>query len=133
MLVIINIKGAQVKYDTIGRHYFLFDGKRWERVGLKALAKTVGLSTIEVASSVKYERNKMESKGKDAVDYKLTWDLVAYVSYLLRRFGDTRHYKKDLIYYKSKLWWLGRRLGFPDEQITCNLDYAESYYKVQTE
>lgn len=133
MLVIITIKNAQVKYDTIGRHYFLFNGQRWERVGLKAIANTVGLSTIEVASFVKYEQTKIESKGKDTVAYKLTWDLVAYVSYLLRRFGDTRHYKEKLIYYKSKLWWLGRRLGFPDEHITRNLDYAASYYKVQTE
>ena len=53
MLVILTIKNSQIKYDTIGRHYFLFDGKRWERVGLKAIAKTVGLSTIEVAISIK--------------------------------------------------------------------------------
>lgn len=130
MLVITIIKNAQVKYDTIGRHYFLFNGKRWERIGLKAIAKTVGLSTIEVASAVKYERNKMESKVKDTVDYKTTWDVVACVSYILRRFGDTRHYKEKLIYFKSKLWWLGRRLGFPDEHITRNLDYAESCYEV---
>lgn len=130
MLVIITIKDSQVKYDTIGRHYFLFNGKKWERVGLKAIAKTLGLSTIEVASSVKYERNKMESKGKDTVDYKTTCDVVACVSYILRRFGDKRHYKEKLIYFKSKLWWLGRRLGFPDEHITRALDYAESCYKV---
>lgn len=113
---------AQVKYDTIGRHYFCKNHEkgRFERIGLKGLATLLNVPSIEITSEVKHlqalhERNE---KQKDLQrSYDTAKNMVAYFAAMRAQYPKHEIIKAQEVYAESRMWRLGYLLKMELEEV----------------
>lgn len=113
---------AQVKYDTIGRHYFCrnWEKGRYERIGLKRLSMLLNVPSIEIASHVKHlqalhERNEKQKELQRSYDNAK--DMVAYFAAMRAQYPKHEIIKAQEVYAKSRLWRLGHLLKLGIEEV----------------
>lgn len=113
---------AQVKYDTIGRHYFCKNHEkgRFERIGLKGLATLLNVPSIEIASEVKHlqalhERNAKQKELQRSYDNAK--NMVAYFAAMRAQYPKHEIIKAQEVYAESRLWRLGHLLKMELEEI----------------
>lgn len=55
--IVVSIKGRLVK-KTPSRHYWLFNGTKWQRLGLKKIAKTLNVDADVIKAAIYVEAKK---------------------------------------------------------------------------
>lgn len=113
---------AQVKYDTIGRHYFCKNHEkgRFERIGLKGLSMLLSVPSIEIASEVKHLQALHEHHEKQKVlqgKYEHTKQMISYFSAMRAQYPTHEVIKAQEVYAESRLWRLGHLLKMELEEI----------------
>lgn len=113
---------AQVKYDTIGRHYFCKNWKkgRYERIGLKGLSMLLNVPSIEIASQVKHlqathERNEKQKKLQRS--YENAKNMLAYFAAMRAQYPKHEIIKAQEVYAESRMWRLGHLLEMGIEEV----------------
>lgn len=125
-VIIKGLHVIQIKYDTIGRHYFVWDVSkdRWQRCTLKGLAYLTNIPAIHIASRIKADsRPHMEH-------YPVVNRCLFAIKYCHQAInkrmqqgleGTTGALREQLVYYKSQLWYLCLQLGFPEKAISSKI------------
>ena len=113
---------AQVKYDTIGRHYFCKNYEKgcFERIGLKGLSMLLNVPSIEIASEVKHLQAHHEHHEKQKElqrKYEHTTRIISYFSAMRAQYPTHEVLKAQCVYAKSRLWRLGHLLKKEIEDI----------------
>ena len=55
--IVVSVMGRLVK-KTPSRHYWLYDGAKWQRLGLKKIAETFHVATDVIKAAIYVEANK---------------------------------------------------------------------------
>ena len=55
--IVVSIRGRLVK-RTASRHYWLYDGAKWQRLGLKKISETLHVATDVIKAAIYVEANK---------------------------------------------------------------------------
>ena len=76
--IVVSIMGRLVK-KTPSRHYWLYDGAKWQRLGLKKIAETVHVATDVIKAAIYVEANKASTTAteKAVKGFKYWFDNVA--------------------------------------------------------
>lgn len=76
--IVVSVMGRLVK-RTASRHYWLYDGAKWRRLGLKKIAKTlhVAADVIKAAIYVEAKKSSTTATEKAAKGFKYWFDNVA--------------------------------------------------------
>ena len=76
--IVVSVMGRLVK-RTASRHYWLYDGAKWQRLGLKKIAETLHVATdvIKAAIYVEAKRASTTATEKAAKGFKYWIDNVA--------------------------------------------------------
>lgn len=118
MLIIVD----NVKYDTIGRHYFhrKEDGS-WVRSGLNGIAKILGVNPEVIKESIADARNTQEQEEDIKRKYHSVLEGIRYLSIRQTLYPnwDRHKAKQDLCTMTSKAFYLGMKcLGLQEKEVS---------------
>lgn len=113
---------GNVKYDTIGRHYFILTDKgSWKRSGLKAIAEILGVNPEVIKESIEDARNTQEQEEDIKRKYHSVLEGIRYLSIRQTLYPnwDRHKVKQDLYTMTSKAFYLGMKcLGLQEKEVS---------------
>lgn len=113
---------GNVKYDTIGRHYFILTDKgSWKRSGLKAIAEVLGVTPSAIKESIDDARDAQNITEDIKAKYLSALEGIRYLTIRQTLYPTwERHKTKQNLYtLTSKCFYLGMKcLGKAEKEVS---------------